>query len=383
MSQMMKASVLCDVRRLEVRDIPRPVISPHEVLIRITAVGLCGTDVHIFAGHANYNTNEYGQAIPLALQPQILGHEITGVVEEAGSSVTDVHEGDRVVVDQGLNCVSRRREVLCEYCRTENSHQCEFYREHGITGLPGGLAEYIAVPAVNTVKIASLLKAECAALVEPLGCIIHSSDMVGKARAHHSAERRVLICGAGPAGLLFTQYLRNVLWYEGVLLLSDPNARKRQLAKQLGADVAIDPLGANLVEVVHEHTGGKGVDYLIEASGSGDVFQSMPGLIRKQATVLLYGHGHAGTDLSVLSSILFKEPVLVSSVGASGGFEKDGRPSVYTRALSLIEQARIDVAPLITHRYTALADVEQALSTDIHSNDYVKGVVVLAADLRN
>ena len=383
MSQMMKASVLCDVRRLEVRDIPRPVISPHEVLIRITAVGLCGTDVHIFAGHANYNTNEYGQAIPLALQPQILGHEITGVVEEAGSSVTDVHEGDRVVVDQGLNCVSRRREVLCEYCRTENSHQCEFYREHGITGLPGGLAEYIAVPAVNTVKIASLLKAESAALVEPLGCIIHSSDMVGKARAHHSAERRVLICGAGPAGLLFTQYLRNVLGYEGLLLVSDPNARKRQLAKQLGADVAIDPLGANLVEVVHEHTGGKGVDYLIEASGSGDVFQSMPGLIRKQATVLLYGHGHAGTDLSVLSSILFKEPVLVSSVGASGGFEKDGRPSVYTRALSLIEQGRIDVAPLITHRYTALADVEQALSTDIHSNDYVKGVVVLAADLRN
>ena len=77
-SKTMKASVLCDVNRLEVRDIPRPVISPYEVLIRVTAVGLCGTDVHIFAGHANYNTNEYGQPIPLALQPQILGHEITG-----------------------------------------------------------------------------------------------------------------------------------------------------------------------------------------------------------------------------------------------------------------------------------------------------------------
>jgi L-iditol 2-dehydrogenase len=140
----------------------------------------------------------------------------------------------------------------------------------------------------------------------------------------------------------------------------------------------MDPVGANLVEVVHEHTGGKGVEYLIEASGSGDVFRSMPGLIRKQATVLLYGHGHAGTDLSVLSSILFKEPVLVSSVGASGGFEKDGRPAVYTRALSLIEQGRIDIAPLITHRYTTFEDVEKALSTDIHRNDYVKGVVLAA-----
>jgi L-iditol 2-dehydrogenase len=377
---VMKASVLCDVRRLEVRDIPRPVISPYEVLIRVAAVGLCGTDVHIFAGHANYNTNEYGQPIPLALQPQILGHEITGVVEEAGSAVTDLREGDRVVVDQGLNCVSRRRETLCEYCRTENSHQCEFYREHGITGLPGGLAEFIAVPAVNAVKFSTPLEPPIAALVEPLGCIIHSSDMVAKTRARHSADRRVLICGAGPAGLLFTQYLRNVLGYEGVLLVSDPNARKRQLAKRLGADVAIDPVSTDLVEVVHEHTGGKGVEYLIEASGSGEVYRSMPGLICKQATVLLYGHGHAGTDLSVLSSILFKEPVLVASVGASGGFEKDGRPAVYTRALQLIEQNRIDIAPLITHRYATFADVEQALSKDIHSEDYVKGVVVLAAD---
>ena len=358
------------------------------MLIRVSAVGLCGTDAHIFAGHANYNTNEYGQQIPLAVQPQILGHEITGVVEQVGSSVSDLREGDRVVVDQGLNCVSRRRETLCEYCRTENSHQCEFYREHGITGLPGGLAEFIAVPAVNTVKITTPLETSMAALVEPLGCIIHSSDAVAKASTRHavkaeSAERRVrsvLICGAGPAGLLFTQYLRNVLGYEGFLLVSDPNARKRQLAKGLGADEAVDPAGSDLVEVVHEHTGGKGVEYLIEASGSGEVFRSMPGLICKQATVLCYGHGHSGTDVSVLSSIFFKEPVLVSTVGASGGFESDGRPSAYTRALNLIEQNRIDVAPLITHRYTSFSDVEKALSSDIHAADYVKGVVVLATD---
>lgn len=378
MSQTMKASVLCDVHRLEVRDVPRPAISPYEVLIRVSAVGLCGTDVHIFAGHANYNTNEYGHAIPLALQPQILGHEITGVIEEVGRAVTDLREGDRVVVDQGLNCVSRRHEILCEYCRTENSHQCEFYREHGITGLPGGLAEFIAVPAVNAVKITAPLEPEIAALVEPLGCIIHSSQMVAKMRDERRV-RSVLICGAGPAGLLFTQYLRNVLGYEGFLLVSDPNARKRQLAKQLGADVTIDPVGADLVEVVHEHTGGKGVEYLIEASGSGEVFRSMPGLICKQATVLLYGHGHTGTDLSVLSSILFKEPVLVSSVGASGGFERDGRPAVYTRALNLIEQNRIDIAPLITHRYTSFGDVENALSNDIHDENYVKGIVVVGS----
>src|ERR1700752_3599240 len=185
-SQTMKAIVLYDVHRLEVRDIPRPAILPYEVLIRVTAVGLCGTDVHIFAGHANYNTNEYGQPIPLAVQPQILGHEITGVVEQVGSAITDLREGDRVVVDQGLNCVSRRREVLCEYCRTENSHQCEFYREHGITGLPGGLAEFIAVPGVNALRINAPVKASVAALVEPLGCVVHSSDVVARARARYA-----------------------------------------------------------------------------------------------------------------------------------------------------------------------------------------------------
>ena len=381
---MMKASVLYDVGRLEVRDVPCPAISPYEVLVRTTAVGLCGTDAHIFAGHANYNTNEYGQPIALEVQPQILGHEISGVIEEAGDAVKDLHAGDRVVIDQGLNCVSRRREVLCAYCRSGHSHQCEFYREHGITGLPGGLAEFIAVPAVNAVKITTPIEPSAAALVEPLGCIIHSSDAVAKTRARHainaagpeSRVRSVLICGAGPAGLLFTQYLRNVLSYEGFLIVSDPNEHKRQLAKRFGANEAIDP-SDDPVEVVREHTGGKGVEYLIEASGSGEVFRVLPGLICKQATVLLYGHGHAGTDLSVLSSILFKEPALVSSVGASGDFEADGRPAVYARSLHLIESNRVDVTPMITHEYTSLADVDRALSEEIHGADYVKGVVVL------
>ena len=385
MNGSMKASVLCDVRRIEVRDVPRPIVSAYEVLVRVAAVGLCGTDSHIFAGHANYNTNDYGQPIPLALQPQILGHEITGVVEEAGNAVDDLRPGDRVVVDQGLNCVSRRRDVLCEYCRTENSHQCEFYREHGITGLPGGLAEFIAVPAVNALRITAPVRPCVAALVEPLGCVVHSSDFVAKSRSRYAInaetpERRVrsvLICGAGPAGLLFTQYLRNVLRYEGALFVSDPNVRKRELAKRLGADEVIDPVACDLVEVVREHTGGKGVEYLIEASGAGEVFSSIPGLICKQATVLLYGHGHAGTDLSVLNNILFREPVLVSSVGASGGFEADGRPSVYARALDLIEQEQINVSALITHEYSSLNDVQTALSNDMHAEGYVKGVVTL------
>ena len=103
----------------------------------------------------------------------------------------------------------------------------------------------------------------------------------------------------------------------------------------------------------------------------------IPGLIRKQATVLLYGHGHAGVDLSVLNNLMFREPTIITPVGASGGFESDGRPSAYVRALKLIEQERIDVTPFITHRYTSLESVQTALATDIHAPGYIKGVVTL------
>jgi threonine dehydrogenase-like Zn-dependent dehydrogenase len=379
----MNASVLCDVARLEVRRVARPEASPNEVLVRVAAVGLCGTDFHIFTGHANYNTDDRGLPIPLSKQSQILGHEISGTVVAAGAGVHDLAVGNRVVIDQGLNCVSARRSSHCEYCRTGDSHQCEFYQEHGITGLSGGLAEFISVPAVNAVAIQSALDLAEAALVEPLGCIIHSSDAVVRARTRFCIDsqereqrvRSVLICGAGPAGLLFTQYLRRVLGYDGLLLVSEPNERKRSLAKRFCADEVLDPTQCDLVEAVKERTGGRGVEYLIEASGAGQVLASAPGLIRKQATVLLYGHGHAGVDLSVLNNVMFREPTLVTPVGASGGFEQDGRPSVYTRAVNLIEQRQIDVSAIITHRYASLDAVQKALTIDIHLPDYIKGVV--------
>jgi L-iditol 2-dehydrogenase len=383
----MKACVLCDIARIEVRDVPRPPVPPHHVLLRISAVGICGTDAHIFAGHANYSTDAGGRAIPLSTHPQILGHEISGQIEEVGSDVRELHPGDRVVVDQGLNCVSAHREKLCEYCRSGDSHQCDFYGEHGITGLPGGLAEFIAVPASNVVQLATKLDMAEAAMAEPLGCVVHSSDAVARAHTRYAIgggaaekERRVrhvLICGAGPAGLLFIQYLRRVLGYDGLLLVSEPNEIKRKLALHFGADEVLDPRSGELGQAVRERTGGRGVEYLIEASGQGRVFASIPTLIRKQATVLVYGHGHAGVDLSVLNSVMFKEPALVTPVGASGGFEPDGRPSVYTRALRLIENRKIEVPGFITHRYTSLDAVQGALSKDMQAPDYVKGVVIL------
>jgi len=384
--QSMRACVLHGVRRLEVREIPTPEMGPQDVLVRVTATGLCGTDVHIFEGTANYHTNDRGQLLALATHPQILGHEIAGIIVQAGAAVRDLSPGDRVVLDQGLNCVSRGRQPMCEYCLSEDSHQCEFYAEHGITGLQGGLADYLSLPAVNAVHVDSDLEPAQAAISEPLACIIHSLALVARAKSARYAlgpsnndhgVRSALVIGAGPAGLLFVQYLRCVLGFNGLLLVSEPNARKRALAEHFGAEV-IDPTAEDLVSQVIDRTSGRLVEFVIESSGAGQVFSLIPRVLRKQGTVLLYSHGQTGVELNLLNALQFKEPTLVSPVGGSGGFDDDGRPSVYRRALRLIEQGEIKVSPFISHRYQSLSDVNRAFTEDFHRPDYIKGVVELS-----
>jgi len=379
----MRAAVLTDVGRMEVQSVPVRPPGPHDVRVRVTAVGLCGTDFHIFEGHSNYHTDERGLPVPLPLAPQILGHEIVGIVEERGRDVRSPAVGDQVVVDQGINCVSARRAERCEYCATGDSHQCAFYAEHGITGLPGGLADFVTVPAANVIRTGAGLSRADAALTEPLGCVVHASDAVARAGARYALAhdeparrvRHVLVCGGGPAGLLFIQYLRQALGWDGPILVSEPNARKRALAARFGAE-PLDP-AVDVVDAVHERTSGRRVEYLIDASGAADVFRKMPGLIRKQASVLLYGHGHAGADLSVLNNVQFLEPMLVSPVGASGGFLDDGRPETYRRALDLIESGRVQTGPIVTHQYQSLDEVPAAFAGAHRDVDYVKGVVAL------
>ena len=380
----MRAAVLVAPGRMEIREVPRVEPGPAEVLLRVAACGLCGTDFHIFSGHGNYHTDASGRPVPLDESPQILGHEFVGVVEQAGSGVGDLRPGDVVIVDQGRNCVSGGR-PLCEYCATGDSHQCEQYGEHGITGLPGALADCVTVPAVNAIRIEADSPATYA-LTEPLACVVHSCDMVERAatryRLRPGHDQRgvgaVLIFGAGAAGLLFTQYLRNAMQFDGQIIVSEPHAARRAFARRYGATV-VDPAAADLPGAVAELTSGRRAEYAIDASGAGEVFAVLPQVLRKQGTVMLYGHGHAGVDLSVLNNVQFLEPALVSPVGASGGFEPDGRPATYRRALGLIETGRIDVESFVTHRYRSLDQVPDAFAGAHRAPDYIKGVVELAS----
>jgi len=377
----MKAAVLQDVKKLVVQEVPDPELAPRQVMLRVKAVGVCGTDLHIYQGHGNYNLDAQGRHIPLSEQPQILGHEFSGEVVEAGSEVTDLKPGDRVLCDQGLNCVSRGQTPLCPYCATGDSHQCESYGEHGITGLQGALAEYIAMPAANCLVLPPGMPMDLAALVEPVGCILHASQQAGQAQARYTLDggekiRNILICGAGPAGIYFLQYLRNVLHFEGLILVSDLREINLDLVRKFGG-TPVNVAQQDLREAVQESTHGEKIHYLIEACGNSIIFEQMPSLIRKQATVLLYGHGHKGRDISLLGNILFLEPVLVAAVGASGGFDPDGHPTTYRRARELVNSGAIQVAPLVTHRYKTLEEIPRAFEQDFERQDYIKGLLTL------
>jgi len=379
----MRAAALVAPRRIELIDVPRPALGPHDVRLAPAAVGVCGTDLHIWSGESNFHLDERGAPIPLARAPQVLGHEITGTVLEVGAAVRDLAAGERVVVDQGRNCKSERREPACEYCASGHSHQCEFYTEHGITGLPGGFAEELVVPAVNAVRIESALSFPVAAMTEPLACVLHSADFGERARTRYAVNaaeparrvRTAVVLGAGPAGLLFVQVLRHVLRFDGQLLVAEPSAEKRAMARSLGAE-AFEP--AQLLDALLERTHGRRAELLVEASGSGAAFAALPALIRKQASVLLYGIGHGGASLELLNPVQWREAVLVTSVGASGGFEADGRPSVYRRALELLERRTVVVDALLTHTYRGLGEVARAFGPDPARPEYVKGAVVLA-----
>jgi L-iditol 2-dehydrogenase len=375
----MHALALTAPNKMEGVSIPVPTVKPHQVLVTIGGVGLCGTDFHIYEGHANYNTDASGRPIPLDVQPLILGHEFCGTVAEVGSAVTDLKVGDRVSVDQGFNCHTLQRTELCEYCQTGDAHQCQYYREHGITGLQGALAEYVSIAAVNVIKAETDLTWAELAMVEPLSCITHSSQVLQQRAARYTftGERRIeniLVCGAGPAGLLFTQYLRNAIGFDGNIFVTEPHADRRALVESYGATATIDPINQDLVAAVNDLTHGERIHCLIESAGMASLYKQIPAIIRKQATIVMYGHGHHGVDLGVMNNIQFIEPTMIMPTGASGGFDADKRSSVYRQSLRLLSEGKINVSKFLTHQYAALDEVPRGFAQDRFGADYIKGV---------
>ncbi|MFH1008916.1 MAG: NAD(P)-dependent alcohol dehydrogenase [Candidatus Latescibacterota bacterium] len=305
---------------LRVAEIPRPEPAAGEVLVRITAVGVCGSDVHYFKDGRIGDT-------PVE-SPLILGHEPAGVIEAVGEGVTRVKAGDRVAVDPALPC------GVCEWCIEGNANLCPNVRFFGTPPTDGAFREFLTHPAHAVFKLPDSLSFEEGAMLEPFGVAIHAVDL-GKVRAADT----VAILGAGSIGLSVLQMAR--LSGAAGVFVTDLIESRLDLARRLGADVAIgaedDP-----VRRILQRTGGRGVDVVFEAAGAMETPQQAIELLKPGGTLVLIGI--CPED---------RIPLRASAARRKGVTIRMSRrmKHVIPRAIRLAERNMVDLKCLVTHRY--------------------------------
>lgn len=301
----MKAAIIEKPGTIVVKDVPKPVPKDGEILIRVEMSGICGTDIHIFKG-------EY-----LGTYPVIPGHEFSGTVEEAGSKTTRFKIGDRVVVEPNIACDN------CPACLNNRQNFCESWNGVGVT-LPGGFAEYVAVPEKAVFGIGDL-DFPSGALVEPLSCVLH-----GVERAGFRLGDRVLIVGAGPIGVLLSKTIQ----LQGACEITqiDKNPARLELARKSGAartESSFDAL--------------KPFDYdvVVDATGVPALMEKTIGFVRKGGKILLFGVPPNGAAVSFPAFTIFQHGLTILSSFTSV------RNSI--QAVRLLTSGRLDVKPLISH----------------------------------
>jgi threonine dehydrogenase-like Zn-dependent dehydrogenase len=311
----MPAAVLADVGTLAVVERPVPSIrEATDVLLDVQACGICGTDLHILS-------TPPGQPATIGA---VLGHEFVGVVREVGTGVTTLRPEDRVAVAPNVTCGQ------CVWCRRGFPNHCENWTTHGIY-VDGGLAPHVVVPAASCYPISASLPAHVAALAEPLSTVVN-----GVRLAEVFPGETAAVIGAGPVGLMFAALLE--LSGASVIVL-EPVNRRAALAADMGADHVVDPTHADAAAVTRELTGGLGADVVVDAVGS--QLATALDLVRKAGRIVLFGmDDQARTDLAQVRITRDELRLVGSFVG------KD----VFPDAIRLLEQGRLDLEPLVTHR---------------------------------
>ncbi|MBC5733121.1 zinc-dependent alcohol dehydrogenase family protein [Flavonifractor sp. DFI.6.63] len=316
----MKGTYFLGNGEFETRDMPEHPLAPHEVLIRVAACGVCGTDVHIYHG-------DKGSAA--VTPPVVLGHELSGTVAAVGAQVTGLRVGDHVTVDPNCYCGA------CHYCRIGKKQLCTSLYAIGVNR-DGGFAEYCYAPEAQCFLLAPDVPLEFGALGEPLACCIHGID-----RAQIRVGDTVLVIGGGAIGLLMVQLAK--LSGASQILLSEPVAMRRDIGLQLGADAAIDPIREDLSARIRDCTGVDGVDVVIECVGNTAATAQAFASAKRGATLLLFSVPKAGaTHPLTLEDVYQKELKIVGSMI---------NPDTHQRAVDMINQGRIQLAPIITHRF--------------------------------
>ena len=300
-------------RGILLEDVPVPGISPWEALVRVRAVGICGSDQRI-----------YQDVSPGRRRRVILGHEIAGEVVAVGERVTDVPVGARVAIEICVGC------GICRHCKVGRVNLCEKLEELGVT-VDGGMTEFVAAPARNIHRLPDTLSFRTAVLADPLACVIRGLEMVPV-----TSGSWVAVLGPGQMGLLALQVLKRILRARVVVVGTRPD--RLALARKMGADEVVNLGEVDPVAAVRELTDG-GADFVYEVAGSARALDQAIGMARKGgAVVMLTVHREVQINL---------EPAVRGELHLMGAICYSYRE--YERALALLAEGELDVDPLLAH----------------------------------
>ena len=316
----MKALRLESIGNLFVRDIAKPSPGSDDLLVRIEACGICGTDRHLFLG-------EFPSKPPVTI-----GHEFSGIIEAIGADVTGFKIGDRVTGDPNISC------GRCPQCTAGRVNLCRNLQAIGIHR-DGGLADYVIVPQKQAFGLPLSIDPLHGAFCEPLACCLHGIDMAGI-----QAGSSVAILGGGVIGLLTVQLAR--LAGATTVILSTRQEPKRRLAEEVGATATVDPSSTNIVEAITGPSGlvPGGVDVVIECAGVPETMQQSMRLAKAGGTAVILGVMPQGAKIEIEPfDILFRE------LRIQGSFIN---PFVHRRAADLVASGAINVEKLISRTVT-------------------------------
>jgi len=314
----MKALLLKAYGEFVYEEVPEPEIHEDEVLVRVRACGICGSDVHGMDGST-------GRRQP----PIIMGHEASGVVAEVGGKVTDWSQGDRVTFDSTIYC------GVCWYCQRGLINLCDDRRVLGVSCADyrqhGAFAEYVTVPQRVLYRLPEAVSFERAAMVEALSIAVHAVD-----RTPISLGDTAVVVGAGMIGLLVVQALR--IAGCGNIIAVDLDEARLNLARRLGADLGLKADACDVLDEVRRCTRGRGADLAIEVVGTSPSFRSAVACVRKGGAVTLVGNLMPSVEIP-LQAVVTRQLSLYGSCASSGE---------YPACLDLMARGAINVEALIS-----------------------------------
>jgi L-iditol 2-dehydrogenase len=324
----MNALLLTRYMELEMVEMPVPCIGPDDVLVRVRACGICGSDVHGLDGGT-------GRRIP----PLVMGHEAAGEVVQTGANVTDLPAGERVTFDSTVYCGS------CFYCARGDQNLCDNREVLGVSPGPyrrhGAFAEFVSVPRRIVYRLPENLSFEQAAMIEAVSVAVHAVNLT-PVRLGGTA----VVVGSGMIGLLTIQAARHAGC--GRVIAVDPDEGRLKLARSAGATDTIDPKAANAVEAILALTDGSGADVAWECVGATEPVRTAIGAVRKGGAVTLVGN--------VSPTIEFPLQAVVSrQIRAQGSCASNGE---YPACIDMMSRGTIQVDGLIS----AVAPLQEGAS---------------------